>query len=315
MRMKSIFAALALVAATSGAAFAEDTFVTLMTGSTAGTYHLLGSAIAKAVSAATKLHVTPMRSAGSAENIALVADGGPEIAFAQNDITHWAMTGQGSFAGEAKTNLRAIAALYPEHVQMITRAGSEVRSFADLKGHRVGVGAVGSGVEADARAIFRVLGLSYADMNAAFTDFRATMKRLQGGTLEAGMIVAGVPTPAVTELASSEPIALVGLTRDELDRLASAHPYFEAALIPAGTYGIETETLAPAVRALLVTRSDVPDDVIYSFTKALFEHLDDIREAHDVAGEISLERAAARLTAPLHPGAARYYREAGVEVD
>jgi TRAP transporter TAXI family solute receptor len=220
------------------------------------------------------------------------------------------------FEGKPLENVRAIAALYPEHVQLVLSKESGVKTLADLKGKRVGVGAPGSGVEGDVRAIFQVADLKYDDMKVDFLDFGATSSRFKDNQIDAGFVVAGYPTAAIMDLATTKDISLLNFDKETLDKISAAHPYFVASTIPAGTYrGIDTDTTTPAVMAILVTHSGVPEDVIYNFTKNMYANIADVQAAHAMARNIKLETALDGLTAPLHPGAAKYFKEAGLKVD
>lgn len=319
MTKKKIFIALMLVglfgAAFCAPAFAAKTFLSIATGGTSGTYYPIGGAIAQAVSKGTDLQATAETGNASVANVNLVAQGDIEVAFAQNDITFWAYTGKLMFKAPL-TNIRTIAALYPEHVQLIVTKDSAVKSLEDLKGKRVGVGAPGSGVEGDVRAIFQIAGLKYSDMRVDFLDFGATTSRFKDNQIDAGFVVAGYPTASVMDLATTKDISLLSFDADFLAGLGKEHPYFVPSTIPAGTYrGVDTDTTTPAVMAILVTHDKVPDDVVYQFTKAMFTNIADVHASHAKGREINLESALSGLTAPLHPGAAKYYKEMGLKVD
>ena len=295
------------------AASAED-FISIATGGTAGTYYPIGGAIAKAVSDGSDLKATAETGNASVANINQVSKGEIAVAFAQNDTAYWAYNGQEMFK-EPRQNLRVVAALFPEHVQLIVTKEAGIKTMADLKGKRVSVGAPGSGVEADVQAIFKVAGLKYEDMKVDHLDFGATTNRFKDNQIDAGFVVAGYPTASIMDLANTKAVSLVSFDSDFMSALAKAHPYFVPDAIPAGTYqGMNEETNTPAVMALLITHEDVSEDVIYKFTKALFENLPTVHAAHAKAKEITLETALTGLTAPLHPGAAKYYQEKGLKL-
>ena len=232
----------------------------------------------------------------------------------QNDIAFWAYTGTLMFKNPQQ-NLRAVASLYPEHVQLIVSADSNIKTLDDLKGKRVGVGAPGSGVEGDVQAIFQVAGLSYNDMRVDFLDFGATTSRFKDNQIDAGFVVAGYPTASVMDLAMSKNITLLDFGDDFMKKLAAAHPYFVPSVIPANTYNrVDKDVKTPAVMAILITHDKVSEDVIYRFTKAMFENLGDIHLSHAKGKEINLDSALDGLTVPLHPGAAKFYKEKGMAV-
>ena len=291
-----------------------STFVSIATGGTSGTYYPIGGAIAQAVSKGSDIKATAETGNASVANINLLAKGDIEVAFAQNDITFWAYNGKIMFKEPLK-NIRVIAALYPEHVQLITTQNSNIKSINDLKGKRVGVGAPGSGAEGDVRAIFQVAGLKYADMKVDFLDFGATTSRFKDNQIDAGFVVAGYPTASVMDLATTKDIALMSFDKAFMDKLTKEHPYFVSSKIPANTYrGIKTDTMTPAVMALLVTHDKVPTDVIYKFTKNLFTNIADVHASHAKGKEINLKTALDGITAPLHPGAEKFYKEKGMKI-
>lgn len=298
--------------ATGGTAFAAKTFLSIATGGTSGTYYPIGGAIAAAVSKGSDIQATAETGNAAVANTNLVANGEIEVAFCQNDVASWGYEGKLMFKSPLK-NLRAIVALYPEHVQLITTKESGIKSIADLKGKRVGVGAPGSGVEGDVRAILQVAGMQYKDMKTDFLDFGATTSRFKDNQIDAGFVVAGYPTASVMDLATTKDITLMNFDQAFLEKLRKEHPYFVVSKIPANTYrGITTDTVTPAVMAILITRDDVPNDVIYNFTKGMFDNIADVHASHAKGKEINLSSALDGLTLPLHPGAEKYFKEKGL---
>lgn len=299
----------------AGTAFAGQTYLSIATGGTAGTYYPIGGAIAAAVTKGSGIQATAETGNASVANVNLVANNEIEVAFVQNDIVFWAYNGQIMFEKKPLKNVRTIAALYPEHMQLITAKQSGVTKFTDLKGKRVGIGAPGSGVEGDVRAIFSTYGMTYDDMRVDYLDFAATSSRFKDDQIDAGFVVAGYPTASIMDLATTKDISLVSFDDETLKKLSEAHPYFVAGEIPGGTYrGIDQPTKTPAVMALLVTHADVPEEIIYDFTKAMFENIEDVRLSHAQGRAIDLSSALDGLTAPLHPGAAKYYTEKGMDI-
>lgn len=311
----AILAVTATLVASAAAFAASKTFLSIATGGTSGTYYPIGGAIAQAVTKGSGIQATAETGNASVANINLVSKGDIEVAFAQNDISFWAYNGKLMFKTPLK-NIRAIAALYPEHIQLITAKGSNIKTIEDLKGKRVGVGAPGSGVEGDVRAIFEVAGLKYSNMKVDFLDFGATTSRFKDNQIDAGFVVAGFPTASVMDLSTTKDISLLSFDKAFLDKLSKAHPYFVKSKIPANTYrGVTADTMTPAVMALLVTHDKIPDKVIYDFTKAMFANIGDVHASHAKGKEINLKTALDGLTIPLHPGAAKFYKEKGMATE
>jgi TRAP transporter TAXI family solute receptor len=297
-------------------AFAAPASVYIATGGSLGTYYQIGGGIAAAVSKSG--HITAVVETGSAAiaNTNLVAEGETEVAFTQADVTAWAYNGQMMFEGNALRGLRTIAALYPETIQLVLSKSAGIKTLSDIKGKKVGVGAPGSGTEGDVRSIFQSAALKYDDISAEFLDFGATSNRFKDNQIDAGFIVAGVPTSALMDLTTARDADIFNFDKDTLDKIIEENPFFVANVIPANTYGgIDYDVNTPSVMSLLVTNEDVPEDVIYNFTKGLFENIEDVQNSHAMAKNISLETATEGLTAPLHSGAAKYYKEVGINVD
>jgi TRAP transporter TAXI family solute receptor len=317
MKRKHLFVmalALTTLLASAGIALAAKSFVSIATGGTSGTYFPIGGAIAQAVSKTGALQATAETGNASVANINLIAKGEIDIAFVQNDIAYWALNGEQMFK-QPLVNVRAVAALYPEHIQIILAKNAGVKKVEDLKGKRVGVGAPGSGTEGDAKAIMTLAGLQYSDMKVDFLDFGATTSRFKDNQIDAGFVVAGYPTASVMDLALTKDITLLSFDDAFLAKLSQAHPFFVASHIPGKTYkGVDNDVKTPAVMAILVTHDKVADDVIYSFTKGMFDNIADVHISHAKAKEITLKTALDGLTVPLHPGAAKFYKEKGLPV-
>ena len=315
---KRLFVVLVLVGMVLMASSAFAASLSIATGGSAGTYYPIGGAIAAATSKVDGLNVTAETSNASVANAAQVALGEIEIAFCQADVTAWAYNGEvlEQFIGKPLTNLRAIAALYPETLQLVVSKQSGIKTLEDLKGKRVGVGAPGSGTEGDVRAIFNAVGLSYNDMRIEFLDFNGISNRFKDEQIDAGFVVAGIPTAALMDLTTTKDVTLVNFDSATMAKLIASAPFFAPNVVPAGTYtGIDVDINTPSIMALLITQAEQREDVVYAFTKGLFDNIADVQASHAMARNITLENATVGLTAPLHPGAARFYREKGIKVD
>lgn len=291
------------------------TFLSIATGGVAGVYYPLGGGLAQVLNNhVPDVEVTAETGNASAANINLIAGHEVTMALVQNDVAFRAVKGMKPFRTPV-ANLKMIASLYPEHVQCITTKDSGVKMIADLKGRRVSVGAPGSGVADSLGAIFPVAGLKYSDMNADFLDFANTADRIQDGQLDAGFVLAGYPTAAIMALAAQRDIDLVAFDDDLLNRLVKEYPYFTKDVIPAGTYkGVDHDTPTPAVMAVLVCDAELPDELVYNITKAIFENLAELKPVHDKAKLIALDKALEAASISLHPGAAKYFTEKGMKV-
>ncbi|MDR1977540.1 MAG: TAXI family TRAP transporter solute-binding subunit [Synergistaceae bacterium] len=316
--MKKMLASLLVVvfASVGLAAGAEaKTFLSIATGGVAGVYYPLGGGLAQVITNhVPDVEVTAESSNASAANINLIAGHEVTMALVQNDVAFRAAKGEKPFQEPVK-NLRMIASLYPEHVQCISIKSGNIKTISDIKGKRVSVGAPGSGTADSVGTILSVAGVKYSDFNADFLDFANTAERIQDGQLDAGFVLAGYPTAAVMALAAQKEIDLVAFEDDLLDNLVKAYPFFIKDVIPAGTYsGVDHDTATPAVIAVLVCDSELPEELVYNITKAIFENLAELAPVHDKAKLVALDKALDGAAVEVHPGAAKYYTEKGLKI-
>jgi hypothetical protein len=241
-----------------------------------------------------------------------------ESGIAQSDIAGWAYTGTGIFSAEGPMKeLRAIANLFPEDVQIVVRSDSPIQSLADLKGKRISLGQMGSGTLADARVILAAAGLSEKDLSAEYLRPGVAAANVTEGTLDGFFLIGGTPVPAIRALASTTPVRLIPIDDDVLEKLKNSSRSYRRSIIPAGTYpGMNVETQSLGFNALWIVSADEPEDLIYAITKALWNDASQrLLAAHNPIGrQVRLEEALEGLTVPLHPGAQRFYREAGLPV-
>lgn len=313
--MKKILAlALVMVMALAAGASAQ-TFLSLATGGTGGTYYPIGGGIADAVSKALPdLQMTAETGNASQANLNLIGTHQIEMALVQNDVAAFAYDGRFMFQTPYR-NVRAVASLYPETVQAIAMKRSGVNSMRDLPGKRVSVGAPGSGVQVDVSLIFRTLGYKYSDVNADFLDFNLTTERMKDGQLDVGFVVAGFPTASIMDLSTMHDITLIEFDDTLIEELHAQYPFFVKDVVPAGTYrGIDKDIQTVAVQAMWVCDGDLPEELVYRVTKAFWENIADVQKVHAKGQLITIETALDGISVPLHPGAARYYSEIGLKV-
>jgi uncharacterized protein len=315
----------------AGTAFAQEPqFFRIGTGGTAGTYYPIGGLIANAISnppgsrpceeggscGAPGLIATALASNGSVANVNGIAGGTLESGFAQSDVVTWAQTGTGIWEGQpAVEKLRMIANLYPESIHLVASAGSGIDSVADLAGKQVSLDEPGSGTLVDARIILGAYGLSEDDVEAAFLKPDQAAERMRDGAMDAFFFVGGFPAGAIAELASQHDITLVPIAGEEATGIVEEYPFFAEHVVPGGTYeGVADDVATLSVGAQWVTSADQPDDLIYEITKALWN--DNTRalldNGHAKGKSITSDTALDGVGIPLHPGAERYYKEAGL---
>lgn len=292
---------------------AADEFVNILTGGTAGVYYPLGVAISKVITdkvAGTRPSVQATK--GSVENLNLIQGGKGEIAFTLGDSLAAAVAGSTDAGFKAPLDqLRTVAAIYPNYVQIVASQESGIQTLADLKGKRVSVGAPKSGTELNARAILAAAGLSYEDLGKVeYLDFAQSVELMKNRQLDATLQSAGLGVASIRDLAVSVPITIVAVPAEVVDKLGQ--PFFSAT-IPSGTYEGQTADVGTvAVPNFLVTRADLSDELVYNITAAIFENLDALQAAHSAAKGIVLDKAAKGSPAPLHPGAIKYFTEKNV---
>jgi hypothetical protein len=325
-------AALALGLATSATtAVAQDmSFFRIGTGGTAGTYYPIGGLLANAISnppgsrpcdeggscGVPGLVASALSANGSVANINAIAGGTLESGFAQSDVATWAYTGTGIWEGKpAVEQLRAIANLYPESIHLVASAGSGINSVADLKGKRVSLDEPGSGTLVDARVILEGYGLSEEDISPEYLKPDQAADRMRDGAMDAFFFVGGYPAGAIAELASQHDVKLVPITCEEAPSICEQYTFFASDTVPGGTYeGNADDVKTLAVGAQWVTSADQPEDLIYGITKALWN--DNTRKqldaGHAKGKSITKETALDGVGIPLHPGAEKFYKEAGL---
>ncbi|AVO53235.1 TAXI family TRAP transporter solute-binding subunit [Ectopseudomonas mendocina] len=309
----SLFAAAAAITA-STAAIAAPTFINVLTGGTSGVYYPIGVAMSQIYGnniegAKTSVQATK----ASVENLNLLQSGRGEIAFALGDSVEDAWNGVEDAGFKAPlTRIRAIAATYPNYIQIVASKESGIKTLEDLKGKRISVGAPKSGTELNARAIFKAAGLSYKDMGRVeFMPYAESVELIKNRQLDATLQSSGLGMAAIRDLASMVPITFVAIPEEVVAKIDSQA--YQAKVIPAGTYdGQDQDVPTAAIVNLLVSHEKVSDDVAYQMTKLLFDNLPRLRTAHSASNDISLEAATEALPIPLHPGAERFYKEAGV---
>jgi TRAP transporter TAXI family solute receptor len=307
------FAAAAVSVATLAAPARADGFVNVLTGGTSGVYYPLGVALTQIYGAGIPGVKTQVQATkASVENLNLLQQGRGEIAFALGDSVRDAWEGNAEVGFKAKLDkLRGIAAIYPNYIQIVALKSSGITKFTDLKGKSLSVGAPKSGTELNARAIFAANGMKYADLGKTeYLPFAESVDLMKNRQLDATLQSAGLGVASIRDLSTSVETTIVSVDAETVKKIGA--PYVPVT-IPAGTYQGQTEPVpTAAVVNFLVTHAGVPDETVYQMTKLAFENLDKLVAAHGAAKNIKLEAALNGMPVPLHPGAARYYKEKGL---
>jgi uncharacterized protein len=329
----SAFIVLSLLWRITPASAQETRFFRIGSAATAGSFFEIGGVLASAISKPADslpceqggscgvpgLVAVAQATRGSVENLRMVASDQIESGIAQSDVASWAFTGTGIFDdGGPLKKLRAIASLFPECLHLVVRADGPIQTLAELKGRHISLGQTGSGTLADARIVLAASGLTEQDLSGEYLRSGTAAADLSEGSLEGFFLIGGIPIPAVRALAAATPIRLISVPDDVLARMQEKYGPYDRSVIPADTYpGVSVATSTVGFHALWVVSADASEDLIYAITKALWnEATQRLLDGHDPIGkDVRLEHALDGLSLPLHPGAKRFYRQAGLPVE
>jgi TRAP transporter TAXI family solute receptor len=320
MRMKKRIVATALVCSMAlaglSSVYAAES-LTLGTGGTTGTYYAVGGVMATVLNPVMEnANLTVTSTGASKANIQLIDVEEADLAIVQNDVMYYAYTGTDLFEEEgAYETFSSVAGLYDETIQIVTCSDS-ISSVADLKGKTVSVGDAGSGVEFNAKQILEAYDMTFDDINVVNASFGDSADSLKDGKIDAAFIVAGAPTTAVVDLATTKAIHLVQLDEDHIKTLQDKYDFYTATTIPAGTYdGVEEDATTVSVRATLIASNNVSEDAVYELLKAMFDNQEDLIAGHAKFEFLNLEDAVKGISVPFHAGAKKYYEEQGITVE
>ncbi len=308
------YVAAASLMATAPLAAAQQ--LSIATGGTGGVYYPIGGGFAEMINnhiegASATAEVT----GASVENMGLIMRGDADLALALADTVYQAYNGTGDFEGRQIENTRALASVYPNAVQLVTLADSDIQSLEDLRGKRVSVGAPGSGTELNARALLEANGITYDDFRPQRLNFNETADAIRDGDIDAGFWSVGPPTSSILNLAATRDIRLVGFSEEEIDNAREVEPTFAAYELRAGMYdGMDEAVQTISIPNVLVVNADMDEELAYQLTKLLFENTDELIAVHPAANDTTVDFSIDSTPVPFHDGALRYYEEVGAEV-
>jgi len=298
---------------------AEDTFVTIGTGGVTGVYYPTGGAICRLVNKSRKEHgirCSVESTGGSVYNLNTIAAGELDMGVAQSDWQYHAYHGTSKFEEKGPNkDLRAVFSVHPEPFTVVARADSGIKDFQDLKGKRVNIGNPGSGQRGTMEVIMEAMGWTMDDFKLASELKSAEQsKALCDNKIDAMVFTVGHPSGSIKEASTSCDSVLVNVTGAEVDKLVADNDYYRTAIIPGGMYrGTDADTTTFGVGATFVSSAKVPENVIYNVVKAVFENFDEFKKLHPAFVVLKKEEMIKDgLSAPLHDGAAKYYKEAGL---
>jgi len=298
------------------AACGGATTMTMGTGGTSGTYYAFGGVLGNQIKTSAGITVNVVSTDGSKANILGIDAGNYQLATVQSDVMAYAAQGISSFEAEgALDSFRVIGGLYEEPVQLVTM-DPEIKTVSDLAGKKVSIGAAGSGTYFNAMDVLNAAGLTETDIQPQYQSFADSADALKDGKIDAAFVVAGPPTPAITELCLATAAYPVPIDGEIGDKLMADSPYYTPYVIPAGTYNGQTEDInTVTIKATLIVSTNASEDNVYKITKAIFDNIDTITSNHAKGAELSLENATSGMTAPFHKGAAKYFAEKGLTVE
>ena len=282
-----------------------------------GVYYPLAGAMSRiAYAEMDNITLTVESSGASVVNVKLIGSKDLDLAIVQNDVAYYAYNGlfREDFIENPITNMMGLFSLHPEPVQLVAAADSGINSPADLAGKRVAVGPLGSGAEVNAMQIIEVYGMTEDDF-AAVERLEAgeAADYLRDGRVDAAFFTVGMGASVIADLAIVKDIVLLNIDDDKAQELMDLEPFYAVATIPADTYSNVPEANTISVLAMVICRDDLSDDLMYDFVKGIFDNIGTIHSAHEVAGKlITLETALNGMSIPLHPGAERFFEEAGL---
>ena len=298
---------------------ANSQFVTIGTGGVTGVYYPTGGAICRLVNKTRKEHgirCSVESTGGSVYNLNTIRAGELDMGVAQSDWQYHAYHGTSKFKDQgANKDLRAVFSVHPEPFTVVARADSGIKNFMDLKGKRVNIGNPGSGQRGTMEIAMAAVGMTKADFKLA-SELKSSeqSKALCDNKIDAMVFTVGHPSGSIKEASTSCDSVLVTVDGPAIDKLVADNDYYRTATVPGGMYrGTDADTKTFGVGATFVSSTNVPEDVIYNVVKAVFENFDDFKKLHPAFANLKpAEMIKDGLSAPLHKGAVKYYKEAGM---
>lgn len=276
-----------------------------------GSFYVQSSAIANLINNKLKgVDATVEVTSGGHENLKMVEEGA-DLALVNAMAVYQALNGLPPYERKVQ-NIRAIAWAAPSDLHVFTLKKTGIRSMADLKGKVISPGTRGSGTEEITRATLDALGMTYQDFKRVdYLTFQETVNALKNGQIDVGFMATGFPSGQIQELATQAELVLIPITPDEQAKITAKYPYFNSRIIPAGTYkGVDKDVPVNSLPSLLITNKDLPEDLVYDITKLIAENMQVLQGSHAGFKDWKMDSSAGQLL-PLHPGAAKYYREVG----
>jgi TRAP transporter TAXI family solute receptor len=305
------------LATAAGPAAAQQKFVTIGTGGVTGVYYAVGGAICRLLNKDRKTHgirCSVESTGGSAFNVNTIQGGELDFGMSQSDVAFNAIKGEGQYKGKPFAELRSVYSVHPEPFTVLARKEANISKFEDFKGKRFNVGNPGSGTRASMEQLLEALGWKMSDFSLA-SELRADEHgpALCDNKIDGFFYAVGHPSANIQDPTTTCGAQLISLTGAAVDKIVAQYPYYAKATIPGGMYAANAKpTETYGVLATLVTSAKVPDSSVYELVKATFENFDEFKKLHPAFVNLDPAKMVKDgLSAPLHPGAAKYYKEKG----
>lgn len=293
-------------------------FLTVLTGPSSGIYFPIGGAFSTFLGS-IGYRTSATATGATAENINALLTGQGELAIAMADSAIQAVEASGAYEGKAPAKeLRSIMGLWPNFCQIVTTADSGIKTFQDMKGKRVGVGAPNSGVELNARMMFEAHGMSYSDCRVDYLSYGEAIDQMKNGQCDVAFVTSGLGNATIMELGTSKKIQFIPVEGEALKKLLETYPFYIEETIPKDTYDTDDDTTTAAVMNIMIVHENLPDDVVYDMLDNFYSEkgLEALQGSHTTAKANIMPETALRgiigTAVPLHPGAVKYYQDKGV---
>lgn len=291
----------------------SNEFITIGTAPISGLFYPIGLSFSRFIKEAG-YNCSVRSTGGSGDNIDLILNNKIEIAIAMSDSVVQAYNGVGAYENkEPAKNLRCIMGLHYNYVQIITRANSNINKFEDLRGKKVGLGVYNSGVELNARLIYRVHNMEYSDTKVVYASPGELVEQLKKGVLDAIFLTNGVPNPVITNLQKNIKISFISIKNSKIKELVNEYPFFHKEIIDKDIYNLNKDVYTVGVKDIVICDKNLPDKVVYDITKSILENLEDLKRENEVIRRnVFLESSLKNIKIPFHSGAIEYYKEKGM---
>lgn len=285
--------------------------LTIGTASAGGAFYPIGTGVAEVISQHVgPLTVTAEITGGSVENPRLVGNNESDMGIVNADHANFAVAGTEPY--DQPYAVDAVCSLHASILHIVTTENSGIKSIEDLKGQRVAVGPAGGGSIPMMTAVLKAYGMTMEDIVPSYVSYDDGISQLTDGQVKAALVGAGYPAASVMSMAATEKVVMLSLTDEKMAAVSEANPFYSKVVVSKDVYGTDSDIIVLGVRNLVVCSPSLSEDTVYAITKALYENLDELKTYHNALSSVDQATMADTAGVALHPGAARYYKEAGV---